>query len=139
MLLTACPLFAQLSEHDNIQDKELKTIDRRIDEHLEAASAILAVIETKLNIAIGVAAILVTGLLIPWVRRKIGIGLFIIIALTLAGCLPANRPIILDTSNKQIEVCQIPPCTNRCFTNQECHYSCYCNYWGYCTNKTIIY
>ncbi len=138
-LWVAVPFFCSAStvEHEYRQDDRAAEMDKRMDEHLEAASSILAEIETKLNIAIAVGAMLITGLLIPWIRRRVGIGLILFLALNLSSC--GIWQFIHDDSklevDKEVLICQYGYCRNRCFSNRECHPSCYCNRYGYCINR----
>ena len=119
--------YAQPSDKDYSQDSRLLTIDQRINKHLVSASAQLAQIQTKLNLAIGKGTVLITGLLAPWVK-KVVIGLFIVVALGFVGCMPANL-------NKQVEVCQVPPCRAYCRSQYECHPACFCGRDGLCRNR----
>jgi len=134
LLLYTAPTSSQPSDHDYRQDDNLQGMQTVMNNHLIAASSLLAEIQTKLDIAIGIGSFLIlalASLLSPKVRKKIGMGLFLLIALNLTGCMP----VIPDTSNKIIEVCQYGYCRSYCFTNAECHPTCYCARDGLCRNR----
>lgn len=117
--------IAQSQEYHRLDDK-IGKLDNRMDNHLEAASKLLAEIKTKLNWSIVIGATLITGLLIPWVRKKIGLGIFIFLLIGLAACPNKIEPVL--------EICLLDryKCGDRCFTDKECGDICYCNREGYC-------
>lgn len=118
-------VLAQPSDHDYRQDDKVISIEERINKHLESASGQLAAIEVKMNIIIGLGLLILTGFIIPWIKKKLFIWVLFALVLGISGC----------TVPKTIEVCQIPPCRNYCFTQQECHPSCYCGRDGLCRNR----
>lgn len=111
--------FRQDDRFDNYRDADSE-LARQIESRLSK-------IETKLGIAILVGVSLITGLLIPWVRKKIGIGMMVTLVLIgLYGCV-ATEPV----------QCAGLRCEHfRCRNHFDCPPACFCDsYYFICRPK----
>ena len=106
----------------------------KMDSHLEVASVKhtevidrLATIETRVTAGVAIGMIILGGLIVPWIRKKMKLTVLILI---LGGSLSCSKtPEVVVASGGCV------PCNEqRCFTTTECTGEgvCDCDEFGYC-------
>lgn len=131
ILLYCLPVYTQAeTEHDTYQNVKM-------DSHLVAASQLhtavidrLATIETRVTAGVAIGMVILGGLILPWIRKRMKLTAFILI---LGGSLSCSTaPVSMIASGG----CVLPCNQQRCFTQAECTGEgvCYCNEFGYCVD-----
>ena len=126
----------------NADEKQLKKTahdtyqNQKMDSHLEVASekhtAIierLATIETRVTLGVAIGTLVLVGLILPWIRKKMRLTVLILILIGSLSCNKTSEPIIISGG------C-IPCNQQRCYTQDECigEGVCYCDEFGYCVD-----
>lgn len=128
--LYCLPVYAWAeTPHDTYQNLKM-------DSHLEVASEKhtevierLATIETRVTAGVAIGMIILGGLILPWVRKRMRLAVLILVLVGSLSCSTAPVPLIVSGG--------CGPCNQqRCFTEAECTGEgvCYCSELGYCVD-----